>query len=95
MADKDFDIVIHGASGFTGRLVAEVMAARYPNGRNGEGIRWAMGGRSADKLAQVRDQIGAPTDTPLVVTDVQAPASLQQLMQRTQGFPFVRLLSSR
>ena len=84
MADKDFDIVIHGASGFTGRLVAEVMAARYPNGRNGEGIRWAMGGRSADKLAQVRDQIGAPADTPLVVTDGQSPALLQQLMQRTQ-----------
>ena len=56
---KDFDIVIHGASGFTGRLVAEFMAQRYPNGRNAEGLRWAMGGRSADKLAAVRDAIGA------------------------------------
>ncbi|HMO45863.1 MAG TPA: saccharopine dehydrogenase NADP-binding domain-containing protein [Rubrivivax sp.] len=80
---KDFDIVIHGASGFTGRLVAEVMAARYANGGHAEGIRWAMGGRSPYKLARVRDEIGAPADTPLVVTDVQSPASLQQLMQRT------------
>jgi short subunit dehydrogenase-like uncharacterized protein len=31
---KDFDIVIHGASGFTGRLVAEYMAQRHPNGGN-------------------------------------------------------------
>lgn len=81
---KDFDIVIHGATGFTGRLVAEYMAVRYPNGRNPEGIRWAMGGRNAEKLAAVRDEIGAPADTPLVVTDTADAASLSQLMQRTQ-----------
>ena len=77
--NKDFDIVIHGASGFTGRLVAEYMAQRHPNGRNAEGLRWAMGGRDAAKLAAVRDEIGAPADTPLVVTDVQDPASLAQM----------------
>ena len=81
---KDFDIVIHGATGFTGRLVAEVMAQRCPNGGNAEDIRWAMGGRSADKLAAVRDEIGAPADTPLVVTDVHDPASLARLMQRAR-----------
>ncbi len=81
---KDFDIVIHGATGFTGRLVAEYMAQRYPNGRNAEGLRWAMGGRNADKLAAVRDEVGAPADTPLVVTDTESPASLAQLMQRTR-----------
>jgi len=81
---KDFDIVIHGATGFTGRLVAEYMALRYPNGRNAEGLHWAMGGRNVDKLAAVRDEIGAPADTPLVVTDTESPASLTQLMQRTR-----------
>ena len=81
---KDFDIVVHGATGFTGRLVAEYLAARYPNGANPEGIRWAMGGRSADKLAAVRDEIGAPADTPLVVTDADDPAALAALMQRTR-----------
>ncbi len=82
--DKEFDVVIHGASGFTGRLVAEYMAKRYPNGDNPEGIRWAMGGRSADKLAAVRDEIGAPKNTPLVVTDGADAASLAQLMARTR-----------
>ena len=81
---KEFDIVIHGATGFTGRLVAEYMMARYPNAGNAEGIRWAMGGRSAEKLAAVRDEIGAPKDTPLVVTDTASPTSLQQLMARTR-----------
>ena len=84
MADKDFDIVIHGASGFTGRLVAEFIAQRYPKGANAEGLRWAMGGRDAAKLAAVRDEIGAPADTPLVLTDVQDPGSLARLMQRTR-----------
>lgn len=80
----EFDIVIHGATGFTGRLVAEYMARRYPNGANAEGIRWAMGGRSAEKLAGVRDEIGAPADTPLVVTDLADSASLAALVGRTR-----------
>ncbi|NJS37617.1 MAG: saccharopine dehydrogenase [Brachymonas sp.] len=81
---KDFDIVIHGATGFTGRLVAEYMMKRYPNSGNPEGIRWAMGGRSAEKLAAVRDEIGAPKDTPLVVTDTANAQSLQALMDSTR-----------
>jgi short subunit dehydrogenase-like uncharacterized protein len=81
---KPFDIVVYGASGFTGRLVAEYMLKRYPNSGNPEGIRWAMGGRSAQKLAEVRDLIGAPADTPLVVADTQDAASLEKLMAQTR-----------
>ena len=54
-ANTEFDIIVYGASGFTGRLVAEYLAGRY--GVGGE-VKWAMAGRSADKLAQVRDEIG-------------------------------------
>lgn len=78
---KPFDLVVHGATGFTGRLVVEYLLQRYPAG---SGLRWAMGGRSADKLAAVRDEIGAPTDTPLVVTDGADPASLAALMAQTR-----------
>ena len=77
--NKEFDIVIHGATGFTGRLVVEYLLT-LPDG----GLRWAMGGRSAEKLAAVRDELGAPADTPLVVTDSADPASLQALMARTR-----------
>ena len=76
---KEFDIVIHGATGFTGRLVIEYLLTLPANG-----LRWAMGGRSAEKLAVVRDELGAPSDTPLVVTDSADPASLQALMARTR-----------
>ena len=78
---KPFDIVVHGATGFTGRLVVEYLLQRYPAGSS---LRWAMGGRSAAKLAAVRDELGAPADTPLVVTDTTNPASLQALMDSTR-----------
>ncbi|MCO5109288.1 MAG: saccharopine dehydrogenase NADP-binding domain-containing protein [Burkholderiaceae bacterium] len=78
---KPFDLVVHGATGFTGRLVVEYLLQRYPAG---SGLRWAMGGRSAEKLAAVRDELGAPADTPLVVTDTSNPVSLQALMDSTR-----------
>ena len=81
--NKEFDIVVHGATGFTGRLVVEYLMARYPQGA-GATVRWAMGGRSAEKLAAVRDEIGAPRDTPLVVTDGTDVASLRALTDRTR-----------
>jgi short subunit dehydrogenase-like uncharacterized protein len=78
---KAFDIVVHGATGFTGRLVVEYLLQRYPAG---SGLRWAMGGRNLDKLAEVRDEVGAPANTPLVVTDSADAASLQALMAQTR-----------
>ncbi len=78
---KPYDIVVHGATGFTGRLVVEYLLQRYPAG---SGLRWAMGGRSAEKLAAVRDELGAPADTPLVVTDSASTESLQALMAQTR-----------
>src|SRR5947209_6874627 len=65
-SSKKFDIVVYGATGFTGQLVAEYLASHY---KNDKGLKWAMAGRSLDKLKSVRDAIGAPADMPLVVAD--------------------------
>jgi short subunit dehydrogenase-like uncharacterized protein len=78
---KTFDLVVHGATGFTGRLVVEYLLAKVPAG---SGVRWAMGGRSRAKLEAVRDELGAPAGTPLVVTDLADPASLAALMAATR-----------
>ena len=48
MTQPKFDIVVYGASGFTGKLVAEYLAAQYGAG---SGLTWAMAGRSRDKDA--------------------------------------------
>jgi short subunit dehydrogenase-like uncharacterized protein len=77
-----FDIVVYGASGFTGRLVAEYLAQRY--GQGGE-LTWAMAGRDQAKLAAVRDQIGAPASTPLIVADVGDPASIQAMASQAKA----------
>ena len=78
----EFDIIVYGATGYTGRLVAEHLAQTY--GVGGE-VKWAMAGRSADKLAQVRDEIGAPADTPLVVADAGDPASVRAMVKRAKA----------
>lgn len=78
----EFDIIVYGASGFTGRLVADYLAQRY--GVDGE-VKWAMAGRSADKLAAVRDEIAAPANTPIVVADAADPASLDAMVKRTKA----------
>ncbi len=75
---KEFDVVVYGATGFTGRLVAEYLVG------NARGAGWAMAGRSAEKLAEVRDLIGAPADTPLIVADAADAASLAALCARTK-----------
>jgi short subunit dehydrogenase-like uncharacterized protein len=82
MSSSKFDIVVYGATGFTGQLVAEYLAAHY---KGGSGLTWAMAGRSKDKLAAVRDAIGAAADTPLIVADGSDPASLKAMVAQTKS----------
>ena len=82
MSSSKFDIVVYGATGFTGQLVAEYLAAHYKGDSN---LKWAMAGRSKDKLAAVRDAIGAPSDTPLIVADAGDPASLKAMVDQTKS----------
>jgi short subunit dehydrogenase-like uncharacterized protein len=77
-----FDIVVYGATGFTGQLVAEYLATHY-TGKDAP--KWAMAGRSLDKLATVRDAIGAPAGTALIVADASDPASLNAMVDQTRS----------
>lgn len=83
MADqsREFDIIVYGATGYTGRLVAEHFVREY-GGKDG-GPTWAMAGRNLTKLEEVRGLIGAPDDTPLVVADADDPSSLEAMCKRT------------
>jgi short subunit dehydrogenase-like uncharacterized protein len=78
MADREFEIIVYGATGFTGRLVAEYLAANYRQ------VKWAMAGRSLTKLEEVRDEIGAPADTPLLTANADDPAALKAMTARAQ-----------
>jgi short subunit dehydrogenase-like uncharacterized protein len=75
-ADKPFDIVVFGASGYTGRLVAEYLAAEYGD----TDLTWAMAGRSLDKLASVRTEMGISDAVALLEVDVDNPASVSEMV---------------
>ncbi len=76
-----FDIIVYGATGFTGRLIAEYLSQTYGNG---DSLSWAMAGRSQSKLEEVRDLIGAPADTPLVVADSSDIESMSFMVAKTK-----------
>jgi len=79
---REFDVIIYGSTGYTGRLVAEYMAQQYGVGKDAP--KWAMAGRSLEKLEEVREIIGAPKDTPLVVADSDDAASIDMMASRTK-----------
>lgn len=78
MSDRAYDVVLLGATGFTGRLTAEHLARRL----SGTTTRWAIAGRNEDKLRAVADAL--PGDGPAIeVVDVQDLEALTALAGRT------------
>jgi short subunit dehydrogenase-like uncharacterized protein len=75
---KEFDLIVFGATGFTGRLVAE-----YLHLSGAGGARWAIAGRSLDKLGKVRDELHLPPSVALLKADASDASSLKALVART------------
>jgi saccharopine dehydrogenase (NAD+, L-glutamate forming) len=82
-ADREFDIVMFGATGFTGELTAAYLAEHAP-----AGCRWALAGRNATKLEQVRARLAELNpecaDLPLLHADAGDPASLKAVAEATK-----------
>ena len=73
--DRELDVVVFGATGFAGRLVAAYLASHAPGG-----VRIGLAGRSAQRLADVRAQLGAAASAwPLLVADSADPVSVAAL----------------
>jgi short subunit dehydrogenase-like uncharacterized protein len=79
---KALDLIVFGATGFTGRLVAEHLQRTV--GIDAP-LRWAMAGRDAGRLAAVRDEIGAPAGLPLRVADAQDRGALRELVGQARA----------
>ncbi|MGA5464732.1 saccharopine dehydrogenase family protein [Mycobacterium sp. NPDC050041] len=76
---RQFDIVLYGATGFAGRLTAEYLA------RAGGDARIALAGRSQDKLLAVRDSLGPnAADWPLISADASQPSTLDAMAAQTR-----------
>lgn len=79
MSGREFEVIVWGATGYTGRLVAAHLLATYGVGGD---LTWAVAGRSADKLAEVTAQIGAPAALPAIIADAADPGSLDAMVGR-------------
>ncbi len=80
--NRQLDLVVYGATGFTGRLVAEHLQRRY--GSHGE-VAWAMAGRNRAKLQAVAREIGAADTLPLLTADATDADSLARMAAATRA----------
>ena len=83
MSEREFDVVLFGATGFTGGLTADYLAGAAP-----DGCRWALAGRNQAKLEAVRDRLAAKDPSlatlPLLHADVSDPASMADVASRAR-----------
>lgn len=79
---RELDVVVFGASGFTGRLVVEYLIERYPAGG---GVNWAIAGRNKDKLKAVLADLGEDSGAiPVLIADSSDAAALDAIAERTR-----------
>ena len=81
-SQREFEIILWGASGFTGRLVADYLYANYGQGNE---LRWALAGRNQSKLEGIVEEIaGAKDALPIVIADSEDLAAMKAMAARTQ-----------
>ncbi|HEU4737083.1 MAG TPA: saccharopine dehydrogenase NADP-binding domain-containing protein [Solirubrobacterales bacterium] len=84
VAERQYDLVLFGSTGFTGGLTARYLASQGPSG-----LRWALAGRSGGKLQVVAEELssllgeGVPAPE-LIEANASEPASLERLAQATK-----------
>lgn len=83
MNESNFDVIVWGASGFTGRLVAEYLHKTYGEA---ESLHWAMAGRNKRKLQQVRQDIAGDRSSqiPIILADSNDEDALTEMVARTR-----------
>ena len=77
---KEFDVLVYGASGFTGRLVAKYLAEQYGDSN----LTWALGGRNASKLTAVKSEFSLPDGVTVHVADSSDPEAMRELVGKAR-----------
>ena len=78
---KEYDFVVYGATGFTGKLVVEYLVNKYSNNSQ---IKWALAGRNLEKLESVAVSKNVPEGTGLLEVDSNNIASIEELISKTK-----------
>lgn len=78
-SQREFDVVLYGATGFVGKLTADYLSKTAP------GARIALAGRSTDRILAVRETLGeSAQEWPIIAADADSPSTLNALAARTQ-----------
>jgi short subunit dehydrogenase-like uncharacterized protein len=81
MQTREYDVILYGASGFTGKQTAQYFAQHVPPGA----LRWAIAGRNRAKLEAVKQQLGeAGHQLDVLVADSQAQAAVDSIVAQTR-----------
>ena len=78
---KEYDFVVYGATGFTGKLVVEYLVHKYSNNSQ---IKWALAGRNLEKLESVAATKNVPEGTGLLEVDSNNIASVEEMISKTK-----------
>jgi short subunit dehydrogenase-like uncharacterized protein len=97
---RPYDVIVFGATGFTGRLVARYLSAKYPVHHQDAGddtttstntttehsntFRWAIAGRSQERLQAIKHDLRLSDNVGIEVADTQSDQSLQRLAASTR-----------
>lgn len=79
--ERELDIIVYGATGYTGKLVVEYLNHCYGVNRD---LKWGVAGRSQQKLHSVREELGLPADLVTIEADASDPASLHAMVKRAK-----------
>jgi short subunit dehydrogenase-like uncharacterized protein len=90
---REFAVVVHGATGFTGRLVSQYMS----EAKSAAHVDWAICGRREEKLEELAAECGKKGRKPqIIVADADSKATIEEMCKRTQvviacAGPFTKL----
>ena len=76
MSEREFDLVVFGASGYTGKLVAEYIQNEYVGDQS---LKWALAGRNKDKLAGIKEDLNLESDLTILEVDSNDQESLDAM----------------
>lgn len=79
MKKPSYDIILWGATGFTGRLVAEYLNNQYKDGD----LKWAIAGRNEEKLLTIQKELGIE-NIPYIIADSNDKSALTKMVQQTK-----------
>ena len=78
LGDKEFDIVVFGATGFTGEYMVREMQETCGTER-----RWAIAGRTRSKLTHLHQELGLPNNVGIIEANINEEQSIREMCSRT------------